>query len=44
MPLSQKVIATITVPGVYQDKNGLSLKVGQIRQFKILDLSLHITL
>lgn len=27
MPLSQKVIATITVPGVYQDKNGLSLKV-----------------
>lgn len=27
MPLNQKVIATITVPGVYQDKTGLSLKV-----------------
>jgi integrase len=27
MPLAQKVIATITVPGVYADKNGLSLKV-----------------
>jgi integrase len=27
MPLSQKVIETITVPGVYSDKHGLHLKV-----------------